>query len=83
MRPGPGAPLGGAAILPKSWVCDVRNIRAAQAGEKLMLGPSYREPVTSWNFGAAFKDLVARSGGRADHATWSALWARMGGVKTV
>jgi integrase len=51
----------------------LRSHRAAQAKEKLALGPAYRdenlvfalpsgEPVPPWNFGSAFQDLVTRSG---------------------
>ena len=54
-------------------VAILRRHRVRQAEEKLHLGPAYREnglvfampdgsPVTPWNYGAAFADLVARAG---------------------
>jgi integrase len=54
-------------------VAILRSHRAAQAREKLALGPAYRdqdlvfalptgEPVPPWNFGVAFQHLVDRTG---------------------
>jgi integrase len=59
-------------ILGAELAATLRSHRAAQAKEKLALGPGYQdndlvfalpsgEPVAPWNFGAAFKDLVERA----------------------
>jgi integrase len=59
--------------LSKTLVDILRSHRARQNGERLALGPSYKDgdlvfahsdgsPIHPWNFGAAFKGLVKRSG---------------------
>jgi integrase len=59
--------------LPETLVGILRKHRARQNEERLVLGPSYKDgdlvfahsdgsPVHPWNFGAAFKGLVKRSG---------------------
>ncbi len=60
-------------VLPSQLVAILRTHKAKQASERLALGEGYQEqglvmaqpdgtPVPPWNFGAAFKDLVARAG---------------------
>jgi integrase len=60
-------------VLPSQLVAILRTHRERQASERLAFGEGYQDqglvmarpdgtPVPPWNFGAAFKDLVARAG---------------------
>jgi|HubBroStandDraft_5_1064220.scaffolds.fasta_scaffold00034_39 integrase len=59
--------------MPKALVAVLKTHRAAQAEERLFLGPAYKEqglvfaradgsPIDPWNFGRAVRDLMRRTG---------------------
>jgi integrase len=59
-------------VIASDRIAVLRTHKAKQAEERLFLGEAYKDlnlvfarpdgsPVTPWNFGASFKDLVARA----------------------